>query len=91
VARPAERGAANEPVADVARAAQNLPTENVAAPASRVVEFEPPALLAPARRVVPRGFRPPLRAAARGRGARGSGSEPATPAAPFKNPFTPKN
>ena len=88
------RGAANEPDADVADAAQNLPTHNVAAPApmtSRVVELEHPAAPAPARRVVTRGFRPPLRAAARGRGARGSGSEPATPAAPFKNPFTPKN
>ena len=92
------RGAANEPVAsvsDVSGAAsvapRSFPTQNVAAPASRVVELEHPAAPTPARRDVTRGFRPPLRAAARGRGARGSGSEPAAPAAPFKNPFTPKN
>jgi len=89
------RGAANEPIADVSGdasvAPRSFPTQNVAAPASRVVEIEPAAAPAPARRIVTRGFRPPLRAAARGRGARGSGSEPATPAAPFKNPFTPKN
>lgn len=89
-ARPAKRGAANEPVVDAAAprslSAHNIPIQNVAAPTCRV-EDEPLATSAPARRIVApedRGFHLPPRAAARGRGARGSVSS--TPVAPFKNP-----